>query len=469
MSNDAELTEFLHSFWTLSEAASRMLPQGRSQQPKLVERLTEHLGVDPASIPVVQEPLPTLRVIDADVAIEAIVADSGGGELVGIGGGDQRWHTSLSEMLQSGFMEFVLGPVDYSSTVTGPDTERTVVRMGLHLFTFHGSRVAVMQRGLNRQYGAMPLLEVLCADSSVAAALLARVREEMTRLSVLRGQVVSFTASDFEPSIGEDQEAITFHRRPDVTAEQIVLPAGTLERIERHVIGIGQHRDALRQRGQHLKRGVLLYGPPGTGKTHTVRHLVGAATESTVLLLSGRSLSLVSLAAQTARALEPAIVVLEDCDLVAEERTPMGSSPLLFEVLDALDGLSADADVVFLLTTNRVDVLEPALAQRPGRVDLAVEIPRPDVAARRALLDLYAGGLGFSGQTLDAVARSSDGVTASFIKEVVRRAVLFAAENGHELRDDDLNSAVQEMMADSSAITRALVGGADEEAMGFYA
>ena len=77
-----------------------------------------------------------------------------------------------------------------------------------------------------------------------------------------------------------------------------------------------------------------------------------------------------------ARALQPSIVVLEDCDLIAEDRSfGHGPQPLLFEVLDAMDGLASDADVAFVLTTNRVDMLERALAQRPGRVDLAVEIP----------------------------------------------------------------------------------------------
>jgi hypothetical protein len=63
-----------------------------------------------------------------------------------------------------------------------------------------------------------------------------------------------------------------------------------------------------------------------------------------------------------------------------------GPQPLLFAVLEALDGLSDDANVAFLLTSNRVDVLEPALAQRPGRVDLAVEVPLPDAEARRRLI-----------------------------------------------------------------------------------
>ena len=80
-------------------------------------------------------------------------------------------------------------------------------------------------------------------------------------------------------------------------------------------------------------------------------------------------------------------MVLEDVDLIAEHREMhMGPQPLLFTLLDAMDGLTAEADVAFILTTNRADLLEAALSQRPGRVDLAVEIPLPDEAARRALL-----------------------------------------------------------------------------------
>jgi ATP-dependent 26S proteasome regulatory subunit len=58
------------------------------------------------------------------------------------------------------------------------------------------------------------------------------------------------------------------------------------------------------------------------------------------------------------------------------------------------DGTRAVAsDLVFVLTTNRVEDLEPALASRPGRIDLAVELPLPDAPARRRLLELYGEGL----------------------------------------------------------------------------
>ncbi|GHH70317.1 AAA family ATPase [Promicromonospora soli] len=177
----------------------------------------------------------------------------------------------------------------------------------------------------------------------------------------------------------------------------------------------------------------------------------------------------VGLAAEAARAMQPAMIVLEDCDLIAEDRSfHDGPQPLLFEVLDAMDGLGPDADVAFVLTTNRADLLERALAQRPGRVDLAVEIPLPDAGARRRLFELYRGHLPLGGPALDDAAARTEGVTASFVKEVIRRAVLLAAEAGRETGDDDLRAAVEEMTADGERITRSLLGGAptDGEPLG---
>ncbi len=117
----------------------------------------------------------------------------------------------------------------------------------------------------------------------------------------------------------------------------------------------------------------------------------------TRLLLTGRALHAIGSAAELARDLQPAVVVLEDVDLVAEDRSfGPGSSPVLFDLLDAMDGAAADADLLFVLTTNRADLLEPALAARPGRVDVAIEIDLPDADARRRLLALYSRSLPLS-------------------------------------------------------------------------
>jgi ATP-dependent 26S proteasome regulatory subunit len=56
----------------------------------------------------------------------------------------------------------------------------------------------------------------------------------------------------------------------------VVLPDGTIQRLERHAIGVSQHAQRLRASGRQLERGVLLHGPPGTGKTLTVSYLLGA-------------------------------------------------------------------------------------------------------------------------------------------------------------------------------------------------
>ena len=108
----------------------------------------------------------------------------------------------------------------------------------------------------------------------------------------------------------------------------------------------------------------------------------------TTLLLSGPGAGALGQAVAIARALQPSMVVLEDVDLVAMERTMPGmrDNPLLFQLLNEMDGLAEDADVIFVLTTNRVDLLEPALAARPGRIDQAVEISLPDADSRRRLV-----------------------------------------------------------------------------------
>jgi ATP-dependent 26S proteasome regulatory subunit len=227
------------------------------------------------------------------------------------------------------------------------------------------------------------------------------------------------------------------------------------------VAGAARHRRALLDAGQHLKRGLLLFGPPGTGKTHTVRYLLAGLPEVTAVVLSGSSLRFVADAAALARALQPALVVLEDIDLIAEDRDLQGDpQPLLFAVLEAMDGVSGDADVAFVLTTNRPDLLEPALAQRPGRVDLAVQIPLPDAAARLALLRLYGGALPLSAEALERTAEQTEGMTASFFKELLRRSVLLAAERGDSVADGDLRAALDELLADGEHLTRSMLGSA---------
>ena len=454
---DENVGKFIDDFAALTHLALAG-QHGSSAGPQLLATLTEHLGVPAQDLPVVVEEISAHRFVDADIVLADTAAADPEHRLVGIGGGDRRHHSSLSDMLQQSqlYGQFPLSQPDYSNLAVGPDTQRQAVALGVWLFTRSSVPMAVLQRQSNRQYGRQnATLEVLCPDPGAAADFLAHVRRQLQRNSVLKGQIVSLTVDQY----GSTGAGVTFHARPELAASDVILPGDLLQKVTDHALGMARHRDSLKALGQHLKRGILLYGPPGTGKTHTVRYLLSQGQGTTAILLSGGSLAFVSEAARMARALQPAVVVLEDCDLIAEDRSfGHGPQPLLFEVLDAMDGLDADADVAFVLTTNRVDMLERALAQRPGRVDLAVEIPLPAHPERVALLNLYARKLDLSAEAIGEAAARTDGTTASFARELVRRAVVAAALAGTEVRDEHLLNAVAELMADGQTLTRSLLG-----------
>jgi SpoVK/Ycf46/Vps4 family AAA+-type ATPase len=120
-------------------------------------------------------------------------------------------------------------------------------------------------------------------------------------------------------------------------------------------------------------------------------------------------------------------------------------------------------DVVFVLTTNRVEVLERALAERPGRVDEAVEVGPPDDAGRERLLRLYAGSTGIEELDLSETVAATDGATATYLRELVRRTVVTAAlarpeEDLVRVRQADLAVATEELRSSRARLTRALLG-----------
>lgn len=466
---DENLGKFIDDFAQLVQLAQS--GQHRVQAgTQLLTTLTEHLGVPAETLSVVVEEIPPHRFVDADILMAELAAESGDVRLVGIGGGDQRHHQSLSDMLQQSqfFPQFPVSQPDYKNLAVGPDDQRQVVAMGLWLFGHGGRPVAVCQRDANPRFGRQTAsLEVLAGDTGSAAEFLSEFRRRMQHRSVLKGQIISLVVGEYGPSAA----GVTFHARPSLAASEVILPEGLLQKVSGHALGIAEHRESLSHYGQHLKRGILLYGKPGTGKTHTVRYLLSQSAGTTAILLSGGSLARISEAATMARALQPSIVVLEDCDLIAEDRSfGHGPQPLLFEVLDAMDGLDRDADVAFVLTTNRVDMLERALAQRPGRVDLAVEIPLPALRERISLVKLYARGIPFSSGAVEGAASRTEGTTASFARELVRRAVVAAALEGVSVDDRHLSTAVDVLMDDGEALTRSLLGsgaGAGFENPGF--
>ena len=185
--------------------------------------------------------------------------------------------------------------------------------------------------------------------------------------------------------------------------------------------------------------------------------------------LSGRVVHAIGEACTIARMLQPAMIVLEDVDLIAEERgdAPRAGNPLLFQLLNEMDGLAGDADIVFLLTTNRLDCWNRRCRAtgpgRPGRECRCRTRPRANGCSQ-----LYRGELDVDESNLDSVMGRTDGVTASFLKELPRRAALIAADadrgdgGGGRLAVSaapQLDEALDELMATRNAMTRTLLGG----------
>jgi ATP-dependent 26S proteasome regulatory subunit len=243
-----------------------------------------------------------------------------------------------------------------------------------------------------------------------------------------------------------------------------VLPAKTLTLLDRNVIQFVKRREKLSALGQATKKGLLFYGPPGTGKSHTIQYLAGALEGHTMLLVTAEQVGLLGEYMALARLLQPSVVVIEDVDLIARDRETMHGpceEALLNKLLNEMDGLKERADILFILTTNRPEALEAALASRPGRVDQAIEFPLPDEAGREKLVRLYASGAMVSDELVGMIVKRTEKVSAAFIKELMRRSVQFQLERdgdgGIEARD--VENALDEMLFAGGSLNVRLLGG----------
>src|SRR5690606_35889848 len=112
---------------------------------------------------------------------------------------------------------------------------------------------------------------------------------------------------------------------------------------------------------------------------------------------------------------------------------------------------------------NRPEELEHALASRPGRIDQAIEFPLPDAEGRRKLVALYGKGIAMTPEIVDEVVRRTEKVTASFIKELMRRAAQFRLERNGDggLQLSDIELALNEMLLAGGSLNLKLLGASE--------
>lgn len=358
-------------------------------------------------------------------------------------------------------------PPQYEEVDIGAETPVRCLKAGLWLLEREGIRYAVLlspaiyhgrSTGMRFQIATPNNGEGM----KISDRFFKTMEQAVNDCRSYRGKVLSLE-EDLNYYSGQST-GIKVHRLRTVERDQVILPRKTLELLERNVIQFVQRREKLSAHGQATKKGLLFYGPPGTGKSHTIHFLAGALKGHTMLLITGGQVGLLSEYMALARLLQPSVVVIEDVDLIARDREAMNGpceEATLNKLLNEMDGLKEAAEIMFILTTNRPEALEAALASRPGRVDQAIEFPLPDAEGREKLVRLYGRGARLTDEVVGAIVTRTDRVSAAFIKELIRRSVQFQLErDGDEaIEPQDVDNALDEMLFSGGSLNVKLLGG----------
>ena len=173
-------------------------------------------------------------------------------------------------------------------------------------------------------------------------------------------------------------------------------------------------------------KGLLLYGPPGTGKTSIAKALANELNLA-FIVLSGEEISalgpfqageLIAEKFHIARDNAPAVIFIDEIDMIARARGSNEWRTALTELLNQMDGIRENEEVIVVGATNRPWDLDPAIL-RPGRFDKIIYVPPPNFEGRIKVLRVLCKGLTVDDKTLENVARITEGYTPADLKLVV--------------------------------------------------
>lgn len=231
------------------------------------------------------------------------------------------------------------------------------------------------------------------------------------------------------------EDGVTFIKPIDMIKENCVLDEKIKDELNMNIVSF------LSDEKMHAivkKRGVLLYGPPGTGKTTSVKYVFSELAKNNVTCLFLTETSLLNRTVEQLfymikKYLAPCVIVMEDVDLFLADRT-IKDSPLLGTMLSIMNGIEEDTKpIVFMCTTNRVDVLDNAIT-RPCRLDRKIKIDYPSEENLAKIFENISGlkmdiSIFKQGESRDKK------LTGAHVQEIYNTAVLLSQTHGKELKD----------------------------------
>ncbi|KAM6900655.1 ATP-dependent zinc metalloprotease YME1L1-like [Xenentodon cancila] len=197
--------------------------------------------------------------------------------------------------------------------------------------------------------------------------------------------------------------------------------------------------------GGKLPKGILLVGPPGTGKTLLARAVAGEADVPFYYasgsefdeMFVGVGASRIRNLFKEAKANAPCVIFIDELDSVGGKRieSPMHpySRQTINQLLAEMDGFKPNEGVIVIGATNFAEALDNALV-RPGRFDMQVTVPHPDVKGRTEILNWYLSKIKMD-PAVDAeiIARGTVGFSGADLENLVNQAALKAAVDGKEM------------------------------------
>lgn len=243
---------------------------------------------------------------------------------------------------------------------------------------------------------------------------------------------------------------ISFLNLPKKLWSSLILDESFKEDIWANTIGFLSSRDHLKRLGVPIKRGVLLVGEPGTGKTLSCKALMAKASGITCIIASIDALDCppyIYELYELAQDLSPAIVFIEDIDLIALEREEFGygRGSSLLTLLTVLDGVEERDGVITIATTNCRETLDKAIAKRPSRFDRIIHFEKPTLHLRERLVATICPKIPLENKIQRYVALKTDNFTPAQIQEVVYTLAIEHSQNNPDSLHEHLDCSLEQV------------------------